>query len=193
MRRVELRNSDAEQERLDFNAILDELAGNMIVYDQLQAQRQPMEESRCLLLQDFEAIDLDIPAELQPEQLARKALEAVIIDKKLEELSARDTELTNHNNEAHIITLLKGKKVKLTSTDPDKYKIGTLHKNEYGQYDGMSQWHETKEGYVHYIALDPEYGGYIELENRSGSKLYTTQFLIDRNNNYLPAFKLEIF
>lgn len=173
------------------NKLLAELAERMRQYDDIVEDRRLLEKrkrSRQAVIEELLAgLGLDLPAAEYPETLARRALEQVIIDRKIDNLNDQIGKLQpNRLDSIHLYGML----VEVTSLDPERHKIGTSIRGRDGELNGMSQWHTHRKGQLDELDLDLDSGGYILFTGRFG-KVYSAGRLIDRENDYSPAFSIE--
>jgi hypothetical protein len=148
-----------------------------------------LEQTKKAVLQPLESIDIDIPVEKQPQDLAISALQVFILDKQIK---AFREEMPPHDYETKSMGLLyrddglAGRRVIVTANDPERNYLGTSTQD--GQ--GLSRWHDSKKGKIKDLSLDYTEGGWLSIKGRMGL-IYSTGFLIDRERDYQPNFSIQ--
>lgn len=173
--------------------ILEGLANNMRTYDELVAQKSPLLERRESAFQKLQ--DLDPNEEnwhVYPREMAFHALELVVAEKKIAIVEEGIRELKGHFMGVIFLRLggLAGKKIEVTSVNPGEHEIGAFFRNDYHQLDYAGRKYSSHKGKISDLSLDPVQGGFIQFKGRT----YTYQAgpLIDRKNDYQPAFSIEL-
>lgn len=182
-----------KMQRVDFDVLICNLADNMRKYDELIEERSPAYNRMQSVSKTLEDIDLELPLEDQPYEVACNSLKLLISERKLTRLESAlwtsDTSKFEANSLLYTGRLF-GQKVVVESLDPEKHKLGTLRRNQYGNLDGLGRWHTVKRGKVVDLYLDSMSGGALQVQGRFGL-IYQASPLIDRGNNYSPAFSIQ--
>lgn len=176
---------------IDFDQMLADLAERMRQYDALSASKEGLLDAKEVVDAQLEGLDIDLPSDRHPEFVARHALEKVILDRRIE---AIDQELLPHRrhdiDSLHLLLVqgLEGRKVEIRPTDPERYKLIKLNgEGDSLIYSGFTN--QPKKGKVKDIDLDPFQGGCLKIHGRFYS--YEARGLIDRDNDYAPAFVIR--
>lgn len=180
-------------ERAGVDTLLGDLADNMRVYDGLVTERLLARERVQQTAEVVEGLDLEIPVRNHPSEVAYNSLALLIAERKLAKLEAGFIAADTTDFEAYIILnteRLLGQKVRVESLDTENHKLSTLRKNQYGNLDGLSRWHHTKQGKILDIGLSSETGGFIQIKGAFGL-IYQAAPLIDRENDYSAAFSFQ--
>jgi hypothetical protein len=171
--------------------ILEGLANNMRAYDKLVEQREPLTQAQEAANQGLELLNIEVPASLQPEGMALKALEFIISDRKLAVVQKEISNLEDQFMGSIFLYLggLKGKKTEVTAINPEKERLGAFTgTGNVLTYAGRS--YDSRKGKLVNLNLDPDIGGFIEI--RGSTFLYQAGPLIDRENDYSPLFEIKL-
>ena len=175
------RTQENIQRKTSFDMAIATLAEEMKILDahgpQVSADRQRILE----LERELSAVDLDMSIELQPKQLANKALEHLMLTRRMAEISRPSMEQRYFGLFINRMVLVEP----------------ILESSELGLFDGSVHTGGTyrrstprvKKGKIKEMVLDAEYGGFIKFRRESNS-YYQASPLIDRKQDYQPAFKV---
>lgn len=185
-----IKTSEVSADEPNFEQILADLAQNMRLYDKLTAQKASLSDARNAVMEALESVNPDLEPASQPPGVALAALRSVILDKKIAQLNAQMPSRNSLDGLAllHKDNGLWNRKVRVTSVDPERYFLGTSD----SEGNGMSRWHASKTGRVVDISVNPASGGWLTIRGGFTHFRYSTGALIDRENDYLPTFKIEL-
>jgi len=190
---TEIASVKNEYEVLAPEELLEVLAVNMRVYDELVSKRDAM-IAAINEFPKFDEVEIEnVPS--QPPELAYKALAFVVSKYKLTSVEEDIKGLKSSAIFAEIALRLGGlytKRYEITALDPDRQKIGAFYATDYNyellNYAGRS--YDVRKGKVEKLDLNPANGGFINLLSRGGI-IYQAGPLIDRENEYQPLFEIK--
>lgn len=176
--------------------MLDVLAGNMRLYDELIPLKDELQASKAALSQNLEDLDINRPVLEYSVSLAYDALALQIIDKRIrnvdQKIHSTDISFPEIYIRKNIISHgLYSRKIIVESLDPDRRSIGILRRDSAGNLHGSGRQQSKIKGRWYDINLSPEGGGWLHVDG-IGDKIYQVSPLIDRNNNYQPAFSIKL-
>ncbi len=166
------------------------LAAMMIAYDQRVYARDDLTRQRLRFAEQLAGMDETIPFPDQPDTVALNALGYYVVNKQLEEAN-KEVELAIGLSHMTGAEDLLGKVVRVTSTNPDRYNIGTSRRDMTGGLQGLSKYYSSRKGIVTHIDVGLKHGGWIEMSGVLG-RVYTIAPLIDRLDKYKPGFTIKV-
>ena len=184
----------SEIEFVDFETIFNRLADGMRQYDRLTRELGGIKVAR-----DEQEISLDKlvlidqPPDQQSKKVAVDALGHYILNRRAKRADETISKIYGELSDIAyygVRSNFRGQKVKVAALN-DRYELSAWIENDAG-YSTFAGRKQSLNGKLVDFQLDPRFGGLITVRSRWGTN-YRADPLIDRDNDYQPAFSIEIF
>lgn len=164
------------------------LATKMKLYDRLSHQREVVGARRDRVTPTLGRLDLDVPPEQYPTHIAYAALSLYMLNTKLSQIEGDIHDLDHR--ELLLARHFSGKKVEITSLNPDRHRLGRFADSGHDQLSGSKKSYRSKRGEIVEINMSPVNGGDMLIAG-FGKRRYRAGPLVDRRTDYEPTFSFK--
>lgn len=183
--RIEIGNGGTEP----FDQLFGIMADQMRQYDELEGFIDNHARVAQLAHNALEGLDFTLPVEEHEPEDMLSAMQLVMANHHMT-ISQRKQSRLVYIGQPTVSDLI-GRKVLVTALQPDMQAIGTVRRNTYDEFDGLSKWHKERTGRIRALDCSPVQGGAVCLGGRFG-KLHIVAPLVDRDADYQPKFSVEL-